>query len=65
MVPVRVEGADSFTGPMLLDCDESFEQSTGLVVDDALIQPTKEGYAALCLKPPGMIHALGGRWNHS
>ena len=44
---------------MLLDYDESIELSTGLMVEDALIQPTKEGYAALRVSNRhGFMHSV-------
>ena len=59
VVPVKVEGADKLNGPMLLDYDESIELSTGLMVEDALIQPTKEGYAALRVSNRhGFMHSV-------
>ena len=59
MVPVRVEGTDNLKGPILLDYDKSVERATGLVVEDALIQPTKEGYATLCVSNrQGFMHSV-------
>ena len=59
IVPVRVEGTDILKSPILLDYDKSIEQATGLVVEDALIQPTKEGYATLCVSNcQGFTHSV-------
>ena len=59
VVPVRVEGTDNLKGLILLDYDVSIEQATGLVVKDALIQPTKEGYATLYVcNRQGFMHSV-------
>ena len=43
----------------MLDYDESIERATGLVVEDALLQPTKEGYATLCVSNRhGFMHSV-------
>lgn len=39
LVPVRVEGACPSKGPLLLDYDSSVEQTIGLQIEDALLQP--------------------------
>ena len=58
VVPVKVEGASKMNEPMLLDY-ELIELSTGLVVEDALIQPTEEGYAFLRISNcRGSIHSM-------
>ena len=59
VVPVKVEGASKVNEPMLLDYDESIELSTGLVVEDALIKPTEEGYAFLRVSNcRGFMHSV-------
>ena len=59
VVPVKVEGANKMNEPMLLDYDESIELSIGLVVEDALIQPTEEGYAFLRVSDcRGFMHSV-------
>ena len=45
LVPVRVEGACPSKGPLLLDYDPSVEQTTGLQIEDALLQPDQDGFA--------------------
>jgi hypothetical protein len=49
LIPVQVEGACPPRGPLLLDYDSSVEQTTGLQVEDALLQPDQDGFATLCV----------------
>ena len=53
LVPVRVEGACPAKGPLLLDYDPSVEQTTGLQIEDALLQPDRDGFATLCVSNSG------------
>ena len=60
LVPVRVEGACPAKGPLLLDYDPSVEQTTGLQIEDALLQPDRDGFATLCVSNSrGFIGSVG------
>ena len=52
LISVRLQGNDFSGKTMLLERDPSLEESTGLQVEDALVQPTQEGVAHVRVSNP-------------